>query len=974
MSRIILLLMIIVSFASTQDRWDSWDLWDGWESLEILALDSSDVTAPVAPGVIAFDSLGTDSTEWLASGWPDEGSTGTISLFFSDEPMTVAGDSTLKDTSFYATDSIVVSKHWAHGLTDNGSVYFMLVQVDSALNSKVTTGTLVLANWISFAPTTFALDTIGTSPADSVYGIVTIWDIHTTAFWECWDDTLIFDVADSSNADSLLYHAAADSGNTFKWNHPFTDNGSYAKLTIIATDGTNFEISYDSCLVTGAWIAFAPTVADFDTVGKNDDSLSLTMDTWDTHTTGFWIGLSAVRTLDTTACDSLWYFSAADTGTSFKLPHGYVDVVDGKTLYLLVVPTDGVNFETLVDSVYIYDITKPDAMSITVAHTDDEKDSVDVVFLYSTLSATDADSVQVWGTIDPNFSDSSSLGKYLVSDLASDSTYTVYYNFPGGITDTFYAWARTWDEAPNYSDTSFALCEFDMAAGAPDISGGVVLAADTSQAYYAVSVDVTSVKTTAADSNYYKFVLYNIETGDSIIFQMTTTADTILTLTDLGSFPDNDSLSIRIYAVDDAENISATYVGDTLDRRAVDYIIINPSIGRHLIDGIDLRFSIEEDTTNIDSSYQTLTMVVLDTTVGGDSVKVPYTEVLRAKYISARIDSADSKGAWSSFRWQPDPILPTTFTVSTTMDSDSVVIVATGWGADDEFHPDSVRLNYTSGSYPTAEDNGTNLYAAAFDSTAINSDTLTGTMGPGDTLNFGLFVHRNGVWNASSSQDTVGFPDVAPAGCSETPGNYVIWWDFEKDGNDHPAVTLVDDADTSYTTNVACGTYSCNLDEEDAVDDIIGCTSSFTAAANFYLHFLLYIDNLSGDSRSKSVQFMTLVGGSELLTLYITAAGNMQLYNGTSNTTGSTTYSEFTWYHVWLRYTQGTGANGISTIWVGAANSWTRPETPEVNITNGNATGTVRDVRLQQTYGVSMITVDKIIGDDSDFSEVCECE
>ena len=106
----------------------------------------TDTTPPVAPTSIIFDTLGTDSTEMLITGWPNESGT-TNWLAFKTTTMTVASDTSTADSLFYAADSITGYKHWGHGLTDNGTVYYMIVQYDLSANERVTTGSLAINNW-----------------------------------------------------------------------------------------------------------------------------------------------------------------------------------------------------------------------------------------------------------------------------------------------------------------------------------------------------------------------------------------------------------------------------------------------------------------------------------------------------------------------------------------------------------------------------------------------------------------------------------------------------------------------------------------------------------------------------------------------------------------------------------------------------------------------------------------------------------
>jgi len=450
MKTIVLTFLLIVCVLG-QDRYDKYNTWNSYVTSTAV---TGDVTAPTVPSSIQFDSLGTDSTEWLATGWPDESGT-TNWLAFKTSAMTVASDTSGADSLFYAADSITGSKHWKHGLSDNGTVYYMLVQYDSSSNSLVTTGSYAITNWIASAPTIATIDTFGAG-TDSTYVTANTWDAKTTGFWIAWDDTLISAVADSSDADSLLYHAVGDSADTFKWNHPFSSNGSFAKATIIATDGSLFEITYDSCVVN-AFDAAGPTLNSFAATGVNYDSGRYEIDV-DVESGAYMKVLEGSDTTEfnilagTTAWSSL---ADLDTTIRFLLP----DSPDTVTHYLYA--KDSLqNVSSLSDSCIYIETPNADSANVFLV-TSPAKDSINFVITGFSLNYLDSCRVQYKGVSYPSTrSAGTSTFAFAVADTGNYADTTIFYDAPQDTTLYF----KMYSGNRNDKWTTFANSNADTVA------------------------------------------------------------------------------------------------------------------------------------------------------------------------------------------------------------------------------------------------------------------------------------------------------------------------------------------------------------------------------------------------------------------------------------------------------------------------------------------------------------------------------
>jgi len=271
------------------------------------------------------------------------------------------------------------------------------------------------------------------------------------------------------------------------------------------------------------------------------------------------------------------------------------------------------------------------------------------------------DSVEV--TITGTFVDKDSLGicaqedtssfvvDWFAAPLDGDTTFRFEYDVDGTQGVNFFVFSK--DSLNNLSNSLTDNAVIVDGAGdetAPTLTGTVALLEDITGDYYAYKIDETSIDAADGDLVGFEITVKNIENSDSTQFTMSDVIDTILTMTGLGSYGSDDSLIVRIRAYDEVPNYSTPII-DTLTRRSSDYYVFLPSIGRHLVSGVDLRFDADSLTTIDDSTFKTLN--VDSSGLNGDTLKVGYPESLRENYISARIDSLGYKSDWSAWMWQP---------------------------------------------------------------------------------------------------------------------------------------------------------------------------------------------------------------------------------------------------------------------------------------------------------------------------------
>jgi hypothetical protein len=143
----------------------------------------------------------------------------------------------------------------------------------------------------------------------------------------------------------------------------------------------------------------------------------------------------------------------------------------------------------------------------------------------------------------------------------------------------------------------------------------------------------------------------------------------------------------------------------------------------------------------------------------------------------------------------------------------------------------------------------------------------------------------------------------------------------------------------------------------------------FTAGATRYLHFMFRYGSLTGSTSIASLRS----SGSQRLVISVSGAGVMNFQHGTGQSAINLTDAipADTWVHIWARYTQGTGADGIADVEWCECDTRTGSGTKYGNTTVGQATSTVNEIRLGQVASEThTIYFDHVIVDDADYPDV----
>jgi hypothetical protein len=120
---------------------------------------------------------------------------------------------------------------------------------------------------------------------------------------------------------------------------------------------------------------------------------------------------------------------------------------------------------------------------------------------------------------------------------------------------------------------------------------------------------------------------------------------------------------------------------------------------------------------------------------------------------------------------------------------------------------------------------------------------------------------------------------------------------------------------------------------------ILGKVASYTAQDTVYFYLLLNHTTLVGGANS----FGILDGSGNVVLDVSNANPEFRLHCGTV-TAFSTSITQGTTYSVWGDYTKGTGANAVCHLY--HSTTTTKPGSPNITITNGDATAQAASVRL----------------------------
>jgi hypothetical protein len=182
-----------------------------------------------------------------------------------------------------------------------------------------------------------------------------------------------------------------------------------------------------------------------------------------------------------------------------------------------------------------------------------------------------------------------------------------------------------------------------------------------------------------------------------------------------------------------------------------------------------------------------------------------------------------------------------------------------------------------------------------------------------------------------------------PSGWTETSGGGTIDWD---------EASVVGEGSQSLEI-VSAGTL-------DNVHD------DFTGISTAYVHFMWRYASLTSTTYAASLRATT----SLRLGLSVLTNGDLIVEHGSATATTVDLVPADTWVHIWLKYVQGTGTDGVAEL------AWsldtTRPTSGDkfISLSNGTATTTVDRLRIGVSANETQtVYYDQMIVDDSAYPD-----
>jgi len=134
---------------------------------------------------------------------------------------------------------------------------------------------------------------------------------------------------------------------------------------------------------------------------------------------------------------------------------------------------------------------------------------------------------------------------------------------------------------------------------------------------------------------------------------------------------------------------------------------------------------------------------------------------------------------------------------------------------------------------------------------------------------------------------------------------------------------------------------------------------TFTAASEVWA-FLTFVPDATMLGSSGDLFSLRDASGTVVAKVtQFSTTGSLRCYNGTTNSaTGSLVMTAGTQYYCWIRYKAGTGANGITQVWI--STTTTKPGTVDCEKTNGNATTDAQRINIGGTGLSALVIYDTI--------------
>lgn len=196
---------------------------------------------------------------------------------------------------------------------------------------------------------------------------------------------------------------------------------------------------------------------------------------------------------------------------------------------------------------------------------------------------------------------------------------------------------------------------------------------------------------------------------------------------------------------------------------------------------------------------------------------------------------------------------------------------------------------------------------------------------------------------------------------------YLVNQNFEGTGYDNSETWTETGTgiDEDYATSPAplLGSQSCRIVSTGGADT--RTVKTFTAQSTLYAHVLWH--RVSNPGTEDIISFRST--GSARLTIRITTGGAITVVHGSATATVTDTVATGSTIHIWAKYVQGTGSDGVAEV--GYSTDTTRPTsgTKFASLSNGTATTTVDRIYLGDAGGTFEWIFDECFVDEAGYPQ-----
>lgn len=192
---------------------------------------------------------------------------------------------------------------------------------------------------------------------------------------------------------------------------------------------------------------------------------------------------------------------------------------------------------------------------------------------------------------------------------------------------------------------------------------------------------------------------------------------------------------------------------------------------------------------------------------------------------------------------------------------------------------------------------------------------------------------------------------------------YLVNQNFEGTGYDNSETwtpSLADSVNADYTGVVLRGTQSLQIRPGAGQ---IRVFTDFTNQDSVWVFMRFRVSDATPSGNTAIIDMEVNGSTTAIYSLLITTAARIRISHNTVTATGATTtLADNTTYYVWVHFVIGTGADGISSVYIDT--DATRPASPEASMTNGNGTTQMGRIRVQTGPTLGIAIFDQVLVDD----------